>query len=167
MYKNENITNTHCPCGSGNHYLSCCGVYIEQQQLPKTPEQLMRSRYSAYTLANIDYIIKTMQAPAANNFDPVSAKKWAEQVEWLKLEVVSSYFDSHNPTVGFVEFKAYYRLNQQPQCLHELSEFHLQNGQWYYFDGQTPANKAQQAKMSRNDPCVCGSGKKYKKCCGQ
>lgn len=167
MYSTENRIINRCPCGSNNAYLSCCGIYIEQHHLPTTPEQLMRSRYSAYTLANIDYIMKTMQGPAAQNFDPLSAKQWAEQAQWLKLEVLNAHIDSRDSTKGFVEFKAYYFINNLQQCLHEVSEFHLQNGQWYYVDGKTTKQKTQLTKINRNDPCICGSGKKYKKCCGQ
>ena len=37
------------------------------------------------------------------------------------------------------------------------------------FAGGTPVAKkpATSTKVGRNDPCPCGSGKKYKKCCGQ
>lgn len=155
-----------CPCGSNKEYLMCCGQYIEQHQLPATPEQLMRSRYTAYTKANIDYIRKTMQGRAALRFDHDSAKNRTEQVQWLKLEVLQSYIDSYNKNRGFVEFKAYYRLATQEHCLHELSEFHLQDGQWSYVDGKHEFKSSNKIKASRNDPCICGSGKKYKKCCG-
>ncbi len=161
------MTISICPCGSEKSYLSCCGQYIEQQQLPDTPEQLMRSRYTAYTMVNIDYISKTMQGSAALHFDPTSAKNRTEQVQWLKLEVLRSYIDSNNQNQGFVEFKAFYRLANQEHCLHELSEFHLQNGQWYYVDGQVDFKSPNKIKVNRNEPCSCGSGKKYKKCCGQ
>ncbi len=166
MNQSENKLNRNCPCGSGNLYLSCCGLYIEQQQLPSTPEQLMRSRYSAYAMANIDYINKTMQGPAAFNFDPVSVKEWAEHVQWLRLEILNSFLDSNDPTKGFVEFKAFYRINLQDQCLHEISEFHLIDKQWYYVDGKNTARNIPKTKINRNYPCICGSGKKYKKCCG-
>lgn len=156
-----------CPCGSKKTYLSCCGLFIEQHQLPKTPEQLMRSRYTAYTMANIEYISKTMREPAALNFDPLSARKWAEQAQWLNLEVLQSRVDPKNPDRGFVEFKAHYHLANQDHCMHELSEFHFQDGQWYYVDGETVTETPSKIKISRNDPCICGSGKKYKKCCGK
>jgi len=32
---------------------------------------------------------------------------------------------------------------------------------------RTETIRRDHAKVGRNDPCVCGSGKKYKKCCGQ
>lgn len=163
----EKHMSINCPCGSGNLYKSCCGLYIDQQHLPKTPEQLMRSRYTAYSLANIEYISKTMQGPAALLFDPVSAKEWAQKAQWLKLEVLNSKCDPQNSKKGFVEFRAHYRLDHQEHCIHELSEFQLQDEQWYYVDGKSVQQNAIKSKINRNDPCLCGSGKKYKKCCGQ
>lgn len=36
----------------------------------------------------------------------------------------------------------------------------------YVYDG-TESYTRMQPKIGRNDPCPCGSGKKYKKCCGK
>ncbi len=47
-----------CPCGSKVDYLGCCGQYIDYSTHPKTPEALMRSRFTAYSLADIAYIKK-------------------------------------------------------------------------------------------------------------
>lgn len=122
-----------CPCGSEKNYLVCCGRFIKGKQTPTTPEELMRSRYSAYSRANIDYIVRTMKSPAADNFDANIAKEWAEMVNWHKLEVLQS--EIHGQT-GYVEFIAYYVSEGQIQTLHELSKFQLENGSWYYVDGE-------------------------------
>jgi uncharacterized protein YchJ len=79
-----------CPCGSSIDFDQCCARFITAAELPQTPEQLMRSRYTAYTQANIDYIVKTMKAPANIDFDPVEAKSWAKDVKWLGLEVANT-----------------------------------------------------------------------------
>lgn len=156
-----------CPCGSEKPYSLCCGMFIEQHSQPQTPEQLMRSRYTAYTMTNLDYIKKTMQGAAALHFDLESAQKRSEHAQWLRLDVLNSYLDPKNSKRGFVEFKAYYRLAKQEHCMHELSEFLLQDGRWYYVDGKIVMEAPAKVKINRNDPCICGSGKKYKKCCGQ
>lgn len=155
-----------CPCGSAKKYIECCGRFISGHQHASTPEELMRSRYTAYTQANIDYIVQTMKSPAADGFDPVSAKEWAEQTQWIKLEVLRS---SISDTLGVVEFKAHFSLSDKTTILHEISEFHLEEGRWYYVDGHTPENKpyVNSDRIGRNDPCPCGSGKKFKKCCGK
>lgn len=148
-----------CPCGSQNEYANCCALFIEQGVLPASAEQLMRSRYSAYTLAKITYIQNTMQGPAAVGFDVSSALLWIQQAEWIGLKVVQAFPSLTNPNIHFVEFIAEYKQNGQKRTLHELSEFHLNNEKWYYVNGKT-------MKVGRNDPCPCGSGLKHKKCCG-
>lgn len=125
----------------------------------------MRSRYTAYTQANMDYIANTMKSPAADHFNASEAKEWAQQVEWNKLEVVRSSISGNK---GFVEFLAQFTENGNQQILHERSEFHKINDKWFYVDGERtplPVRKLQQ--VGRNDACPCGSDKKYKKCCGK
>ena len=157
---------TLCPCCSNKKYADCCGRFIDGSQYPATPEELMRSRYTAFTEANIDYIVATMKSKAAENFDALEAKQWAQKVKWTKLDVIKS---NHHGTQGTVEFIAYFIDDNEEQIVHELSEFRFENGHWYYVDGIVPEEKSAPitaTKIGRNDPCSCGSGKKYKKCCG-
>ncbi len=154
-----------CPCGSEKNYPECCGSFIEGQQKPPTPEALMRSRYTAYTQANMDYLAQTMKAPASNRFNPKSASVWAKQVKWLRLEIKMT--DAQG-TKGFVEFIAYFEEQGKIKTLHEKSEFHYENNTWYYVDGEhlpLNDNSSHNLRVGRNDSCPCGSGKKYKKCC--
>lgn len=156
-----------CPCGSEIDYAECCGVFIEGKQIPHTPEALMRSRYTAYTKANIDYIEHTMKAPASDHFIASEAREWAERVEWKELKIIATP-PSDDINIGFVEFLAYFYDKGKRHAIHELSEFHRIEGCWYYMSGIPPKNKpfAVKTHLSRNDPCHCGSGKKFKKCCG-
>ncbi|MFZ2315813.1 MAG: YchJ family protein [Gammaproteobacteria bacterium] len=155
-----------CACGSKKDYADCCQPFIDGTKLPSTPEALMRSRYTAYTQRNIDYIAKTMASPASDGFNAEEAKAWAEQCEWLKLEVIEA---SYNQLTGFVEFIAHFNHHQQRQMIHEKSEFHLINSKWVYVNGTNPQIKRspQVKQLGRNEPCLCGSGKKYKTCCGK
>lgn len=122
-----------CPCDSGLLYADCCQAFLLAQKFPTTPEALMRSRYTAYTEANTDYIARTMKAPASLHFDPESAHIWARQVTWLKLEVLSQ---KTNGAKGVVEFRAHYLQDQQARTLHEISEFRRDQGRWYYVSGK-------------------------------
>jgi len=122
-----------CPCGSGKAYLNCCGAYIDGIAVPETPEALMRSRYTAYTLQQVDYIEKTMRGKAAQHFDKQGAYQWSKQAQWLGLEVIDSKTDGQK---GRVEFIARFMINDQEQIIHELSEFKCFNGSWYYTDGK-------------------------------
>jgi SEC-C motif-containing protein len=122
----------NCQCGTGRAYLNCCGKFISGDFQPTTPEELMRSRYTAYTQANIPYIAKTMRSPAADNFDGDNAYAWAKAVKWSRLEVLKI---SLNSSIGFVEFRAYFYENNQKRVIHENSEFHLIDGIWFYING--------------------------------
>lgn len=143
-----------CPCGSQLAFSNCCEPYLSEKILPQTPESLMRSRYSAYTLVKIDYIAKTMTEKAAKNFNAGSAKKWAESVNWNGLTVLDK-------ADCFVTFFARftYKENNIKNFIYEKSEFKLIDGKWFYIDGVI-------LKPNRNDLCPCGSDKKFKRCCG-
>nr|WP_232220814.1 YchJ family metal-binding protein [Legionella tunisiensis] len=97
-----------CPCGLPTDYLACCGSYIEKQETAKTPEALMRSRYTAYSQAKIDYIRKTMLGNPLAGFNDSDTTLWAKQVKWLGLQVITSYQDPNDENIGFVEFIASY-----------------------------------------------------------
>ena len=121
-----------CKCGSGFNYDGCCGRYIDGADLAQTPEQLMRSRYTAYVLNNMAYIVKTMQGKALKRFTLDHSDLNELSLIWQKLEVINCSTQNNK---GFVEFKAYYMDNQQSFILHEISEFKRKSGQWFYVDG--------------------------------
>jgi SEC-C motif-containing protein len=156
----------NCPCGTAKSYPECCGIYISGQTPAPTPLTLMRSRYTAYSKTNIEYIQQTMTAPANIDFNPEEAKEWAASVSWLGLEIVAA--SQHNDR-GSVEFIAHFSHAGQQQKLHEISEFHLIHQHWYYVHGTDPQlqplSRASR-KIQRNEMCRCGSQKKFKKCCG-
>ncbi len=125
-----------CACGSRVDYDVCCGFYHGEGGTPKTPEALMRSRYSAYTMANIDYIKKTMRGKPLEKFDELDTKFWAKNVKWLKLKVIN--VDNSSLELGYVEFIASFIENGQHRTIHEISEFRLIDGRWFYVDGIYP-----------------------------
>ncbi len=151
-----------CPCGSRINYLACCGLYITQLAIPQTPEALMRSRYTAYFLANIDYIKKTMQGKALEDFNEDHAANFANLVQWIGLNILNIQKDSTDENIGFVEFIATYMDKGIIKKIHEQSEFKRINGHWFYIDGKT--DKIRQQSPTRNAPCPCGSQKKFKNC---
>ncbi|HSV29430.1 MAG TPA: YchJ family metal-binding protein, partial [Candidatus Omnitrophota bacterium] len=69
---------------------------------------------------------------------------------------------------GSVEYVARFKIRGQAHAHHELATFRKEDGRWLYVDGEVNPKTAprQVAKVGRNDPCPCGSGQKYKKCCG-
>lgn len=151
----------HCPCGSQLNYSFCCELYIENKHIPPSPEALMRSRYTAYTLSNISYIKKTMKGKPLINFNDAEALEWAKNTSWIDLNIIST--KQGDLSKIFVEFVARFIQVDILRSLHEISEFRFYDGMWFYTDGvldQKQINK----KIGRNIPCPCGSMRKFKNC---
>ncbi|ETW97776.1 YchJ family protein [Candidatus Entotheonella palauensis] len=155
---------TPCPCDSGPDYRACCGRFISGREQPDSAEALMRSRYTAYTQANAEYLMATWHPSQHDGLTADSLRESARALDWQRLEVLHSA-GAGQAREGVVEFKAWYRKDGQLSALHERSRFVREGLQWFYVDGQLNP-PAQYQKIGRNAPCPCGSGKKYKKCCG-
>lgn len=155
---------TLCPCGSGRETEDCCGPIIAGTPAP-TPEALMRSRYSAFVLGRIEHIDRTHAPEIRDDFNRAEAERTAAEIEWLGLEVRAA---SEDGDTGSVEFAIRFRRDGQELTQHEISSFRREDGQWLYEGGQVGAKPPPRhvVKIGRNEPCPCGSGKKYKKCCG-
>lgn len=93
----------------------------------------MRSRYTAYTMADIAYIQKTQCGKAAEGFNALDAFVWAKRVTWVRLEVLNASIKQ--PQKGTVEFIARFIDAGSSQSMHEKSEFIKKAGQWFYVDG--------------------------------
>jgi SEC-C motif-containing protein len=157
-----------CPCGSGNDFAECCEPVITGARLAETAEQLMRARYSAYTSAATDFIFETTHPDHRDGYDHAGTKQWAEKSEWLGLEILESRQGGPEDTVGEVTFVARFRENGVLQEHRELGHFKREKEEWLFTTGEMVKQKpAVSSKVGRNDPCPCGSGKKYKKCCGK
>ena len=150
-----------CYCGSAMAFLTCCAPFLQGEALPETAEQLMRSRYSAYVSMAIDYLADTVSIYKKAEHRPEAIRGWAESVDWKRLELLGTSDVSENE--GTVEFRAWYIDAGGLQCLQENSVFYREQGKWKYSHGSQSTAKP---KVGRNEPCPCGSGKKYKKCCG-
>ncbi|MBA3536283.1 MAG: SEC-C domain-containing protein [Tatlockia sp.] len=157
-----------CPCGSQNDYLACCGLLIDKHHEAASPEALMRSRYTAYTQAKVEYIKKTMRGKLLEEFDGVQTVQGAKQLIWTGLEVIRSFMDEKDENVGYVEFIANFQEQGKKKTIHELSKFQRFDGKWFYTEGAQPKFKKpiKKSTLSRNAPCPCGSQKKYKNCHG-
>lgn len=153
----QNRSSDNCSCGSNTPYSSCCGQFIENNNPAPTAEKLMRSRYTAYTFNNNDYLQKTWHAttrPATLDLTQES------QTEWLGLRICRTEAGGGNDASGSVEFIARYSNGGETAVIHEVSRFLKEDGRWYYVDGTL-------SQPSQNGACPCGSGKKFKRCCGK
>jgi SEC-C motif-containing protein len=144
----------------------------------------MRSRYVAYVHKDIAYIKNTLAPEKRHEFDEASSREWASKSEWMGLKILSTKQGQEGDTKGVVEFVATYKLAGRVVEHHEVSQFRKVKSQdrWYFVDGDSHEHKdgeghhhhepiapvvRAQPKIGRNDPCTCGSGQKYKKCCGK
>ncbi len=148
-----------CPCGSGKLFDRCCGPYLAGITHPVTPEQLMRSRYTANVEQDQVYLFKTWHS--ATRPDTICGFN-----NWCSLQIITVQGGGPEESEGMVEFRAMYGEVDRLGCLHEKSHFVREYDRWYYFDGEIiESGLLPQVKVGRNDPCPCGSCKKYKKCC--
>jgi SEC-C motif domain protein len=159
-----------CPCGSQTDYQKCCGPLIKGTKPAQTAEQLMRSRYSAYVKKEMGYILSSLHRDHRGDYDEKSSRAWAESAEWLGIEIITTTGGGPDDMEGRVEFNVAFAEKGVKQEHHELSSFKKENGVWYFTTGKMllPRQVVNTApKAGRNDPCTCGSGKKFKKCCGR
>jgi len=148
-----------CPCGSALEYSLCCQRYLSGEQDAPEPSHLMRSRYCAFVKHDADYLIKTWHPSChAADFRPEIEAGFAN-TEWCGLTLFATA-PGGDDNEGYVSFVARFKEQGKAGAIIERSRFLKEDGRWYYIDGTRP-------QFGRNDTCPCGSGKKFKKCCGQ
>ncbi len=119
-----------CLCDSQKEFENCCQKFILKKENLSTCEELMRSRYSAYKLKNIDYLIETTLPSFRKHYSRKSILNWAESVEFIRLEIIESSENEVKFCANYLnEFK---QLNEHK----EHSRFKFENEKWYYLDGK-------------------------------
>jgi SEC-C motif-containing protein len=158
---------SQCPCGLPRPYDECCGPVIAGRPAA-TAEALMRSRYVAFVRGEMAHLEATLAPEKMDEFDRAEVEASAAGLSGLGLDVRATAGGGEEDDAGTVEYVARFKVKGQPHAHHELASFRREQGRWVYADGQmNPKSAPRQAgKVGRNDPCPCGSGKKYKKCCG-
>ncbi|MEN8189291.1 MAG: YchJ family metal-binding protein [Thermodesulfobacteriota bacterium] len=153
-----------CPCRSGQPFSNCCSRLLSGGENAATAEALMRSRYSAFVLKNIAYLLSTWHPTTRpSNIDPATIPAWKN------LVVIRTKNGRQSDSEGIVEFQATAISDGKILKLCETSRFVKEDGCWFYIDGtleETQPGSAPDSKVGRNEPCPCTSGKKFKKCCG-
>ncbi len=130
------INKELCPCGSGDQYTDCCAPFHSGKELAKTAEQLMRSRFSAYALKQVDYLYETTHPDKRDDDFKREITAWANRAEFTRLEILNKRQGRSLDKVGKVEFIAYYRQFGEEKQMHEISRFKRFKGKWHYFDGE-------------------------------
>ena len=159
--------NETCPCGSGAAFKDCCEPIINGTRESETAEQLMRARYSAFVTGAIDFIVSSTHSRTRNDVDRSFILEWSENSTWRGLQILET--KEVNENKAYVSFEAQYTKHGKDENHREKSLFEREQGQWRFVTGdelKNPTVKYETPRPGRNDPCPCGSGKKYKKCHG-
>jgi len=160
----------NCPCGSEHDYSDCCLPVIKGERAAATAEALMRARYTAYSQVEMDFLQTTVHPDFRQDEDSDGARDWAENSEWHGLEILTTTAGGQDDEVGEVEFVASYTYSGEDKQYHEVAAFRRSEGAWFFTEGRPGVKKPltrTEPRTGRNDPCHCGSGKKFKRCCGR
>jgi len=153
-----------CPCGSGKPLSHCCGAVIAGKRLAATAEELMRARFTAHARGKSEFLHRSYKETSSQPFIPTVE---GVKTKWSRL-VIHSHSPGRSADVATVDFSAYGIEDGAEMVFHEKAEFLRENGEWLYTralrEGPAPF-KSTVPKPGRNDPCPCGSGKKFKQCC--
>lgn len=126
----------NCPCNPTKKYTDCCHKAHDNILNVTSAEMLMRSRYSAFVLANIDYLQKSNHSTTRlSKYEYAEIEKWTKSVDWIKLEILKTSNGKENDTKGTVEFKAFFMENSSIEVIHENSSFCKENNHWVYISG--------------------------------
>lgn len=131
----------------------------------------MRARYTAHTQGAMAYILATHHPATRTDIDENATARWASESEWLGLDIIAVDGGEADDDSARIQFTARYRDAARRRHVHnELGVFERYHGQWYFRDAEMPPVsqfRRDDPKQGRNDPCACGSGRKFKKCCGK
>jgi SEC-C motif-containing protein len=160
------IHNTQgCPCGSDRVFSLCCEPLLRGIRNADDARQLMRSRYSAFATGALDYLERTHHPSRRSATERAELQAQAGTLQWLALQICDSVAGNAGEPEGEVEFKAYFRAANDLRCLHERSRFVFENDQWFYVDAVFCDDR--RVAPGRNEPCFCGSERKFKQCHGR
>lgn len=149
------MSQQKCYCKSGLDFHECCEPILSVLEVAPTAEALMRSRYSAYCLGDVNYLQATTHNHTWSDEELKFIQDWADNSIWQHLEIMST-------SETIVEFKAYYIFESKQHLHHEKSTFVKIKDMWKYLDGEVYADEV---NLLRNQLCICGSRQKYKRCC--
>ncbi len=163
------VSTKSCPCGSGAPFSGCCEPVLEGRAKAERAEQMMRARYSAFATGAVDFLFTSHHSSTRRALKRRDLETWSRGSKWLGLEILGTEAGGPDDDKGTVSFRARYESAGKLTIHEERSEFAREEGEWRFVDGAPIPHepvRREAPKVGRNEPCPCGSGKKYKKCCG-
>ena len=130
----------------------------------------MRARYTSYATGHVDFIERTHAPETRGDFDRAASLKWSRDSQWKGLRILATTGGGERDTEGVVSFVAVFAQQGKDYHHEEFAQFRKEKGVWMFVDGKTPNHETfvkTGPDLGRNDPCHCGSGKKFKKCHGR
>lgn len=131
---------------------------------PTSARALLEARYKAFVDGHVDFLLESHHPDTRNQIDRASIESWSKESRWDGLTIEAERVADDKAYITFtVKYERDFKLFNH----REDAEFRLVDGRWYYFDSEFPKQETirHESKVGRNDPCACGSGKKFKKCC--
>ncbi|WP_378187896.1 YchJ family protein [Aquimarina sp. W85] len=122
----------NCPCGKKQPYNVCCAPIHTNIARAVTAEDLMRSRYTAFVMANGNYLMQSHHTTTRPINDKLKIITWAKAVQWIRLEILQVIRGSATDLDGEVHFIAYFFEDGQVQNIDEHSKFVRENDHWSY-----------------------------------
>lgn len=159
-----------CPCDKKLPYAECCEPVIRGKKAAATAADLMRARYSAFVKQEIDFILGSVMPARKADLDRKETEEWSKNTDWAGLEILRTEKGEAGDETGVVEFQAKFNVDGELKAHHEIATFEKVQGHWLFDDGRPPGVvtfRHEGPRVGRNDPCHCGSGKKFKKCHGK
>lgn len=124
-------SRTTCPCGNPARYPVCCGRLLRGQADAATPEELMRSRFTAFALGDAAHLLESWH-PGTRP----ARLALGDEPRWQRLDILRTSGGSAFHDEGTVEFRAHFTDRTGPGTLHEHSRFVRHRGRWVYVDGE-------------------------------
>ena len=146
----------------------------------------LRAFWEAYFLKEKNIYEQLLDAPETEVSGTVKelAEKYDMDILWMAgfLDGINDSLKEANPietmeedtvvSLAFDKEKLYKNMvDAQAEWLYELPQwdtiFTKDRQRELYLEQKQSGTVVKAPKVGRNDPCPCGSGKKYKKCCGR
>ncbi|MBK6695030.1 MAG: SEC-C domain-containing protein [Myxococcales bacterium] len=123
-----------CPCQSGVRYEACCRPLHTADALPSSAEALMRSRFAAFVLGDVDYLVATLAPEHEDLAAPRAAlvqtlRETCRTARFMGLTIVSA---NESGDGAWVQFRARVFSGGQDRSFEETSEFRRVDGAWRY-----------------------------------
>jgi SEC-C motif-containing protein len=148
--------------------MACCEEIIAGALKARSATELLRARYTAFATRSIEFIVATTHPRVRQEFDETSNREWAQTSNFTKLVILDTISDGE--LAEYITFEAHFTQKNRQDIHRERARFERTDGEWFFVSSEILKPQTIQydaPKPGRNEPCPCGSRRKYKKCCAR